>query len=83
MLKDIDEEYRTTLINFAKHKVVMFAMAKLMKMKTIEQNKLHYIYIILLIKKHLIIFLIKRTPIMNSTFGSRFHYGGLFGEFLT
>ena len=39
MLKDIDEEYRTTLINFGKYKLVMFAMAKLMEMKTIEQNK--------------------------------------------
>ena len=39
MLKDIDEEYRTTLINFAKYKIVMFAMAKLMAMETTEQNK--------------------------------------------
>lgn len=39
MLKSIDEEYRTTLINFGKYKIVMFAMAKLMKMKTTEQNK--------------------------------------------
>ena len=39
MLKDIDEEYRTTLINFAKYKLVMFAMAKLMEMETLEQNK--------------------------------------------
>ena len=39
MLKDIDEEYRTTLINFAKYKLVMFAMAKLMEMETIEHNK--------------------------------------------
>ena len=39
MLKDIDEEYRTTLINFGKYKIVMFAMAKLMEMKTTEQNK--------------------------------------------
>ena len=39
MLKEIDEEYRTTLINFAKYKLVMFAMAKLMEMETIEQNK--------------------------------------------
>ena len=38
-LKDIDEEYRTTLINFAKYKLVMFAMAKLMEMDTTEQNK--------------------------------------------
>ena len=34
MLKDIDEEYRTTLINFAKYK-----LAKLMEMETTEQNK--------------------------------------------
>ena len=39
MLKDIDEEYRTTLINFEKYKLVMFAMAKLMEMETTEQNK--------------------------------------------
>lgn len=37
MLKEVDEEYRTTLINFAKYKLVMFAMAKLME--TTEQNK--------------------------------------------
>ena len=40
MLKDIDEEYRTTLINFGKYKIVMFAMAKLMEMETTEQNKI-------------------------------------------
>ena len=39
LLKDVDEEYRTTLINFAKYKLVMFAMAKLMEMETTEQNK--------------------------------------------
>ena len=39
MLKDIDEEYRTILINFGKYKLVMFAMAKLMEMETTEQNK--------------------------------------------
>ena len=39
MLKDIDEEYRTTLINFGKYKLVMFAMAKLMEMETTDQNK--------------------------------------------
>ena len=40
MLKEIDEEYRTTLINFGKYKLVMFAMAKLMEMETTEQNKI-------------------------------------------
>ena len=39
MLKDIDEEYRTTLINFGKYKLVMFAMAKLMEMETTDQNR--------------------------------------------
>ena len=39
MLKDIDEEYRTTLINFGKYKLVMFAMAKLIEMETTDQNK--------------------------------------------
>ena len=45
MLKELDEEYRTTLINFSKYKLVMFAMAKLMEMKTNEQNKVAlYLY---------------------------------------
>ena len=45
MLKDIDEEYRTTLINFSKYKLVMFAMTKLMEMETSEQNKIaFYLY---------------------------------------
>lgn len=39
LLKNIDEEYRTTIINFGKYKVVMFAMAKLMEMEVMEQNK--------------------------------------------
>lgn len=39
MLKDIDEEYRTTYIDFGKYKLVMFAMAKLMETETAEQNK--------------------------------------------
>ena len=38
-LRNIDEEYRTTLINFGKYKLVMFAMAKLMEMESTEQNK--------------------------------------------
>ena len=39
MLKEVDDEYRNTLINFTKYKLVMFAMAKLMEMETTEQNK--------------------------------------------
>ena len=39
MLKEVDEEYRTTIINFAKYKLVMFAMAKLIEMESTEQNK--------------------------------------------
>ena len=45
MLKEVDEEYRTTLINFVKYKLVMFAMAKLMEMESIEQNQVAlYLY---------------------------------------
>ena len=39
MIKEVDEEYRTTLINFAKYKLVMYAMATLMGMEATEQNK--------------------------------------------
>ena len=39
MLKEVDEEYRTILINFAKYKLVMFTMAKIMEMKEVERNK--------------------------------------------
>lgn len=39
MLKEVDEEYRTTLINFAKYKLVMFTMAKIMEMQQSERNK--------------------------------------------
>ena len=39
MLKEVDEEYRTTLINFAKYKIVIFTMAKIMEMKQNERNK--------------------------------------------
>ena len=45
ILKEVDEEYRATLINFAKYKLVMFAMAKLMEMESIEQNQVAlYLY---------------------------------------
>ena len=39
MLKEIDEEYRTTLINLAKYHLIMFAMAKIMEMTKEEQNQ--------------------------------------------
>ena len=38
-LKEVDEEYRTTLINFAKYKLVMFTMSKIMEMNESERNK--------------------------------------------
>ena len=40
MLKEIDEEYRTTLVNFAKYKIVMFTMAKIMEKEQTERNKI-------------------------------------------
>lgn len=36
MLKEVDEEYRTTIINFAKYKLVIFVMAKFMEMEWAE-----------------------------------------------
>ena len=40
MLKEIDKEYRTTLVNFAKYKIVMFTMAKIMELEQAERNKI-------------------------------------------
>ena len=40
MLKEIDEEYRTALINFEKYKLVMYTIAKIMEMKQTERNKI-------------------------------------------
>ena len=40
MLKEVDEEYRNTLINFAKYKLVMFTMAKIMEIEELERNKI-------------------------------------------
>ena len=39
ILKEIDEEYRTTLINFAKYKLVMFTMSKIMEIEQTDRNK--------------------------------------------
>ncbi len=41
MIKEVDKEYRTTLINFAKYKLVMFTMAKIMEMEQTERNKIN------------------------------------------
>ena len=39
ILKEIDKEYRTTLVNLAKYHLIMFAMAKIMEMTKEEQNQ--------------------------------------------
>ena len=39
ILKEVDEEYRNTLINFARYKLVMFTMAKIIEMTKEEQNQ--------------------------------------------
>ena len=45
ILKEVDKEYRTTLINFVKYKLVMFTMAKIMEMERTERNKVAlYLY---------------------------------------
>ena len=38
-LKEIDEEYRTTIVNFSKYELVMYTMAKIMELEIEEQNK--------------------------------------------
>ena len=42
LLKEIDIEYRTTLVNFAKYHLIMFAMAKIMEMEKEEQNQVTF-----------------------------------------
>ena len=39
MLKEINDEYRSTLINFSKYHLIMFAMAQIMEMTKEEQNQ--------------------------------------------
>ena len=39
LLKEIDKEYRTTIINFNKYPIVNFAMAKITEMDSTEQNR--------------------------------------------
>lgn len=39
LLKEINLEYKSTLVNFAKYPLIMFAMAKIMEMDSYEQNK--------------------------------------------
>lgn len=39
LLKENDEEYRTSIIDFSEYKLIMFAMAKIMEMDETEQNK--------------------------------------------
>lgn len=39
LLKEINIEYRTTLVNFANYPLIMFAMTKIMEMDSFEQNK--------------------------------------------
>lgn len=44
-LKEIDDEYRTTIINFGKYQYVTFATAKIMELSKEEQNKVAlYLY---------------------------------------
>ena len=42
LLKQINIEYKTTLINFANFPLIMFEMAKIMEMDSEEQNKVAF-----------------------------------------
>ena len=50
MLKEIDDEYKTTLINFAKYHLIMFAIAKIMEMTKEQQNQVALYSFNLLVK---------------------------------
>ena len=39
LLKQINIEYKTTLINFVNYPLIMFAMVKIMEMDSEDQNK--------------------------------------------
>ena len=39
-LKELDEEYRTTITNFNKYPTITFAMAQIMEMSKEEQNQI-------------------------------------------
>ena len=39
-LKEIDEEYRTSIINFNKYPTITFTMAKIMEMSKEDQNQI-------------------------------------------
>lgn len=44
-LKELDDEYRTTIINFNRYPTITFAMAKIMEMSKEEQNQVAlYLY---------------------------------------
>lgn len=44
-LKELDDEYRTTIINFNKYPTITFAMAKIMEMPKEDQNQIAlYLY---------------------------------------
>ena len=45
-LKELDEEYRTTIINFNKYHTITFVMSNVMKMSKEEQNQVFFICII-------------------------------------
>ena len=38
-LKEVDEEYRTSIVDFSKYKLVMLTMAKIVELDVAEQNK--------------------------------------------
>ena len=39
-LKEIDEDYKTTIINYSKYPIITFAMAKIMEISKEDQNQI-------------------------------------------
>ncbi len=56
MLKEIDDEYRTTIINFDKYPLIMFAMVKIIKMTKEESNSITFNYKIVFTKINIILY---------------------------
>ena len=53
-LKEIDGEYRNTLINFEKYKFIMFTMAKIMDLEKQSKIKLLYFFMSLILNNTII-----------------------------
>ena len=45
MLKEIDKEYRATIINLTKYHIIMFVMAKIMENDKIRTKSIGFVFV--------------------------------------